>query len=173
MCSYVYNWLRGYSIDQTLTSRHNNATHVLLFRNKLGITLRRFSTFSGFSTQKLRKFEMAYNNRKDILYTDGLSKFGNLTLLEFMHNNIPGETVDIDHIPVDVYNRNRMMPEFTERFEPSNYICTCYDSTETCVFHKFMTEKLYIKYTKNDNFTQNPNCSYIDNDGGGLDQSVL
>ena len=67
---------------------------------------------------------MAYNDINDVVYTRGLSKFGNLTLLEFMHSIIPGQNVDVYHIPVN--DRNKI--EYTENFKPSNYVCTCLTS---------------------------------------------
>ena len=167
MCAYIYEWIRGYTIDRTVSVIPNSATHILSFESNSHINTRKYSTRHQFSTQKLRKLEMAYNNFQDIVYTDGLSTFGNLTLLEFLHTIIPGEEVNIYHIPVLSYKNNRREPEFSELFSPHDYICTCLQTTETCVFHKFMTEKLYTKYTKNDSSLSYPNCSYhFDNDWG-------
>ena len=71
--------------------------------------------------------------------------------------------VQIEHIPVDYYLSGIKTPVTTEYLQSNNnYICRCKNSASSCVFHKFLIEKLYNKYKK-DVYAKNSNF-YDDND---------
>ena len=96
-----------------------------------------------------QKIYLPYDKSKDQVYTDGLCNFQTVTLGEFLHLIVPGESFDIDYIPIDVYNSFSDIPQMKENINPKEYNCTCVENTDTCVFHEFMIEKIYSKYSHN------------------------
>ena len=162
MCSYVYECLRGYSVNQkrSVWSLPANTSHIISFKNEKGLAVRNFTSVSEYTVKRVQSFEMPYNKVDDKVYTDTVSVFDTLSLTEFMHYVLPGETVKITTVPVSGSTLLRQ----DNYWRPSlkDYKCTCSGSTDSCVFHNFIREKLYEKY-KNDIVTSDTNGSNVDN----------
>lgn len=153
MCSYVYEWLRGYAVNQKLSvwSLPPNTSHIISFRNdSKGIAFRNYSSVTEYVVKKVQSFEMPYNKVDDKVYTNNVSVFNALSLPEFMHYILPGLHVKITTVPVS--GSTLLTQEHYWKPDLTNYNCTCSGFTGDCVFHKFMCEKLYSKY-KNDTVT--------------------
>lgn len=152
MCSYIYEWLRGYAVNQNLSvwSLPPDTSHIVSFRNDRKVSLRNYTSMTEYTEKKVQSFEMPYNKLEDKVYTNTVSVFDTLSLDEFMHYILPGVQVKVTTVPVS--GSTLLREEHYWEPDLTDYNCTCSGFTGNCVFHKFMCEKLYSKY-KNDIIT--------------------
>ena len=142
MLSYLFDWCRnGVRFPVTIP---DSTTHIL--KLKSNILTREYHSLNKFKTCTYQKLYIPYDKPNDRVYTDGLCQVKTVTLGEFMHLIVPGESFTIDYIPIETYDSLLDSPETTEVIDPKGYVCTCTDNTDTCVFHEFMIEKIYSKY---------------------------
>jgi hypothetical protein len=144
MLHYLLDFFR-YSI-RTPNMIPPETTHMLKIKHDVSVSVRKYSTLNTFSVDKFREVYLPYNIKMDSVYTDDLFYFKNLTLGEFIHLIVPGETFNIDYIPIEDYNSTTYKSENTENIDFQTYCCNCTHNTDDCVFHKFIIEKIYSKY---------------------------
>ncbi len=160
MFSKILNWCFGYTEleeKQHPVEIPDEATHILVIRSEDEIQARKYNSLYKFRKIYFDELILAYDNNRDIVFDTICTGFGNISLYEFVHLVLPNQQVEIEHIPVDYYLSGIKTPVTTEYLQSNdNYICRCKNSASSCVFHKFLIEKLYNKYKK-DVYAKNSN----------------
>lgn len=142
MFSYLFNWC-AYNV-RVPKFIPPDATHML--RLNSDILVREYKSLNTFTTCRYDELYIPYTDKTDSVHPGDLCHFKTITLGEFLHLIVPGESFHIDYIPIDTYDSMNEYVQAYENIDPKNYVCSCSDTTDDCVFHKFIVDKIYSKY---------------------------
>ena len=120
-------------------------THIL--KLNCNINVREYNSLNHFTTTNYSKMYIPYTKTTDSVYTGDLCHFKTVTLGEFLHLIVPGESFQIDYLPIETYHSAMEYPEETELIRPKDYKCSCTHTTDDCIFHDFIIDKIYSKYS--------------------------
>lgn len=161
-----YELSRGYKINQKidLNSLSPDVTHIVILINTDYMKFRKYTSLYDFNIQNIKSIEIAYNYKTDTYFCEEFSPYKTLDTGEFIHMHLPKERFHMYRISIDNYTSGIMKADLCEYFVPEeNYMCKCDSSSKKCLYHEFITEKLYMKYIKNDRITKNSNvCNDYD-----------
>ena len=166
-CELYYDLFRGYKANQKIDINFlsPNTSHITILVSANSMKFRKYTSLYDFEVQNINSIEICYNITTDKYLCEKFSPFRTLDFGEFVHMHLPKERFQIYQVSVENYINNTMKLHHYDYFVPDeNYMCKCGNSNRECVYHEFITEKLYIKYIKNDCITENSDiCNDDDN----------